>query len=63
MSIEQLDTGILVSEIIVCLYEILCGFVLISSVLKTKDNLKKKILWEDLGPFHNEAINGNLKMQ
>lgn len=62
MSIEQLDTGILVSEIIVHLYEILCGFVLIS-VLKTKDNLKKNILWEDFGPFHNEAINGNLKMQ
>lgn len=57
MSLEQLDTGIILSEIMVCLYEILYVFLLNSPSLKTKGNLLKKTLREDLNPFHNEAIN------
>lgn len=63
MSVEQSDIGFLVCEIIVCWYEILCVFVLNSSVFKTKYNYKKRILRGDLCLFGNKAINGNLKVQ
>lgn len=46
MSAEQSDIGFLLTEIIVCWYEILRVFVLNSSFYKTKFNYKKEFWGE-----------------